>query len=132
MGGEALLCTRRARERSSDVLPRTGPASQPARPERRRRTPAARRERERVRAHPINPLTGVHHMTSFFSSPKARRLGLLLALCFVIEASAPAPALAWFGWLDKWSGPGPFWGQLYRSEERRVGKECRSRWSADH
>lgn len=51
-------------------------------------------------------------MTSF-SSPKARRLGLMLALCLAIETSAPAPASAWFGWLDKWSGPGPFWGLLY-------------------
>ena len=24
------------------------------------------------------------------------------------------------------------WGQSYRSEERRVGKECRSRWSPYH
>ena len=48
-----------------------------------------------------------------FSSPKIRRLGLMLALCLVIEASAPAPALAWFGWLDEWSGPGKFWGLLY-------------------
>ena len=23
-------------------------------------------------------------------------------------------------------------GEKYRSEERRVGKECRSRWSPDH
>ena len=26
----------------------------------------------------------------------------------------------------------PFGGQHYRSEERRVGKECRSRWSPYH
>ena len=25
-----------------------------------------------------------------------------------------------------------FWGLLDRSEERRVGKECRSRWSPYH
>src|SRR5207248_8214551 len=38
------------------------------------------------------------------------------------------------------SGPGQFQvecpsdraGRRYRSEERRVGKECRSRWGADH
>ena len=48
-----------------------------------------------------------------FSSPKARRLGLMLALCLAIEASAPAPASAWFGWVDRWSGPGKFWGLLY-------------------
>ena len=25
-----------------------------------------------------------------------------------------------------------FWSQIWRSEERRVGKECRSRWSPYH
>src|SRR5438045_9598836 len=29
-------------------------------------------------------------------------------------------------------GGDPFAGVADRSEERRVGKECRSRWSADH
>jgi hypothetical protein len=53
-------------------------------------------------------------MTSF-SSPKARRIGVMLALCIAIEASAPAPASAWFGWLDRWSGPGKFWGLLYEA-----------------
>ena len=27
---------------------------------------------------------------------------------------------------------GSFFQQVYRSEERRVGKECRSRWSPYH
>src|SRR5437016_10421658 len=27
---------------------------------------------------------------------------------------------------------GSIWGAVQRSEERRVGKECRSRWSPDH
>ena len=27
---------------------------------------------------------------------------------------------------------GPSWGKIGRSEERRVGKECRSRWSPYH
>lgn len=49
------------------------------------------------------------------SLPKARRIGMMLALCLAIEASAPAPALAWFGWLDEWSGPGKFWGVLYEA-----------------
>lgn len=47
--------------------------------------------------------------------PKARRLGMMLALCLMVEASAPAPALAWIAWLDEWSGPGPFWGLLYEA-----------------
>ena len=31
-----------------------------------------------------------------------------------------------------WSGAKMFWGGDNRSEERRVGKECRSRWSPYH
>jgi hypothetical protein len=56
-----------------------------------------------------------------FSSPKARRLGLMLALCLAIEASAPPPASAWFGWVDKWSGPGPFTGELYEVRVKCFG-----------
>ncbi len=52
-------------------------------------------------------------MTTRPSSPRSRRLGLIIAFCLVIQASTPAPALAWFGWLDEWSGPGGFWGLLY-------------------
>ncbi len=46
------------------------------------------------------------------ASARMRRLGVSLWLCFLIQAVAPAPALAWWGWLDKWSGPGPFTGWL--------------------
>ena len=36
-------------------------------------------------------------------------------------------------WLAYWMAPYPNWrGPLWRSEERRVGKECRSRWSPYH
>jgi ABC-type sugar transport system substrate-binding protein len=35
---------------------------------------------------------------------------LFLAVFLLI---GPAPAQAWFGWLDDLSGPGPFWGQQY-------------------
>ena len=31
--------------------------------------------------------------------------------------------------IDEWDS---FDAKVYRSEERRVGKECRSRWSTDH
>src|SRR5205823_11348772 len=35
---------------------------------------------------------------------------------------------------SRWTGLGLRWREhaLWRSEERRVGKECRSRWWADH
>lgn len=49
------------------------------------------------------------------ASVGARRLGVSLWLCVVIQFVAPAPALAWFGWLDKWSGPGEFKGWLYEA-----------------
>ncbi|MGE3472372.1 MAG: hypothetical protein AB7O28_18600 [Vicinamibacterales bacterium] len=44
------------------------------------------------------------------SRSSLRRLCVVLAMCFVTQLAAPAPALAWFGWLDKWSGPGQWWG----------------------
>ena len=53
------------------------------------------------------------HAQSKFSSPGVQRLGI--------------PEL--------WMNDGPFGVRsevLYRSEERRVGKECRSRWSPYH
>ena len=49
------------------------------------------------------------------ASVRVRRLGVSLWLCFLIQAVAPAPALAWWGWLDKWSGPGEFKGWLYEA-----------------
>src|SRR5256886_1676935 len=33
---------------------------------------------------------------------------------------------------EEYGGAGGSFFQAIRSEERRVGKECRSRWSADH
>ncbi|MEZ5291107.1 MAG: hypothetical protein R2745_08500 [Vicinamibacterales bacterium] len=42
-----------------------------------------------------------------------RRLGLAVLTCVAVQLTAPAPAFAWFGLLDKWSGPGGFWGRLY-------------------
>jgi hypothetical protein len=38
------------------------------------------------------------------------KAALFLAVFLLI---GPAPAQAWFGWLDDLSGPGPFWGQQY-------------------
>lgn len=38
------------------------------------------------------------------------RVALLLLCAVTIEWAAPPPALAWFGWLDKFSGPGDFKG----------------------
>jgi len=52
-------------------------------------------------------------MTPTPASVRARRVGISLLLCALVQGMAPTPALAWFGWLDKWSGPGKFWGTLY-------------------
>ena len=41
-------------------------------------------------------------------------------------------AVVWTGWKDPWALPGPTVVFADRSEERRVGKECRSRWSPYH
>lgn len=40
------------------------------------------------------------------------RVGLSLLLCVAAQLAAPPPAHAWFGWLDKFSGPGDFVGLL--------------------
>ena len=34
-------------------------------------------------------------------------------VCAAVQLMAPAPALAWFGWLDHMSGAGPFWTEAY-------------------
>lgn len=49
-------------------------------------------------------------MRILFIVARARRLAVALVLCTLVQLTAPTPALAWFGWLDEWSGPGPFWG----------------------
>ncbi len=41
-----------------------------------------------------------------------RRLWVVVLACVLAQLSAPPPALAWFGWLDKWSGPGQWVGAL--------------------
>jgi hypothetical protein len=45
-----------------------------------------------------------------------RRLGFVLICGGILQLLTPAPAQAWFGWLDKLSGPGPFltWDLEYR------------------
>ena len=35
---------------------------------------------------------------------------LIVTCCVVVQLAAPAPAQAWWDWLDQLSGPGPFWG----------------------
>ena len=43
---------------------------------------------------------------------------LFLAVFFLVT---PAPAQAWFGWLDDLSGPGPFWGEQYEVRVACIG-----------
>jgi hypothetical protein len=38
------------------------------------------------------------------------RSWLTILICLAVQLAAPAPAHAWIGWLDRLSGPGPFWG----------------------
>ena len=68
-------------------------------------------------------------------------LALLLLLPFVVVLAAHAGTLGrWFvpcrtvAWTLGWSLPIAMitWRLAERSEERRVGKECRSRWSPYH
>src|ERR1017187_7760664 len=56
----------------------------------------------------------------------AASFNALMAPFFAIPLSAELPEM---DWIDH---PQQFSEQLTRSEERRVGKECRSRWSPYH
>ena len=48
------------------------------------------------------------------------------------EVSLLLDGYASFGWYPDENRPAPGRGNVVRSEERRVGKECRSRWSPYH
>ena len=50
---------------------------------------------------------------------------------FTIFVIMPVGEAAWYS-LYNWDGYGTPSQFVGRSEERRVGKECRSRWSPDH
>ncbi len=41
------------------------------------------------------------------------RWWLTMLICLAVQLAAPAPAHAWLGWLERLSGPGPFWTQSY-------------------
>jgi hypothetical protein len=49
-------------------------------------------------------------MTRLF--PRLRLSSLAGALAMVLVLLMPSPAMAWFGWLDEWSGPGGWFGVL--------------------
>lgn len=48
------------------------------------------------------------------SSPLVTR-GAVVAFCAAILLSTPQPSYAWWGWLEKMSGPGPYTGLLFES-----------------
>src|SRR2546425_51159 len=57
----------------------------------------------------------------------------------VVYTIAPSPRAAGLVWVGTDDGlihrtgdGGGHWQNVTRSEERRVGKECRSRWAPDH
>jgi hypothetical protein len=47
----------------------------------------------------------------------------LVTLGLVLMMLLPSPAFAWFGWLDKLSGAGPFWGLLFDVRAVCFGQE---------
>jgi hypothetical protein len=47
----------------------------------------------------------------------------LVTLGLFVAMLMPAPAFAWFGWLDKLSGAGPFWGLLFDVRAVCFGQE---------
>ena len=65
-------------------------------------------------------IANYHSMTSLFDAELRRKYTLEVALDFLACGLDPQKSI--------------FWRQsdVYRSEERRVGKECRSRWSPYH
>lgn len=51
------------------------------------------------------------------------RVALLLLLVVTVQWATPQRALAWFGWLDKFSGPGPYFGALVDTRLFCVGED---------
>ena len=68
-------------------------------------------------------MKGLH--TSLTLTVASLIVALILALIFTIILTLKTPVLVWLvrGYITLFTG---------RSEERRVGKECRSRWSPYH
>ena len=88
-------------------------------------TPVPLSEWETRRPDPGSPLAGA----SLAGDPVAQRLAQQLTSANKIEILELASGLE----LRATSFVGSFLlGRLTRSEERRVGKECRSRWSPYH
>src|SRR3989475_8528266 len=56
-------------------------------------------------------------------------IGLVSGACAGVVANAFATGAAWVAWTGI---PAGWAADKVRSEERRVGKECRSRWSPYH
>src|SRR3989475_13327136 len=97
-------------------------------------TPRHRASPSRVRPRPaVRPVEGqpVRHELLFGLWLASQFVGFFLASYGVLRESfanlAQEP-----GFAEGRYGEGTFGGVLSRSEERRVGKECRSRWSPYH
>ena len=71
-------------------------------------------------------VTAVIIIISVWLNNMSHKMGIPVLLAFII--------LGMFaGWNNDILGPDKYWiVKLLRSEERRVGKECRSRWSPYH
>src|SRR5206468_10192584 len=99
-------------------------------------------------AQPADVLEGIVHIAAslvFFFSSRGRHTRSDRAwssdVCSSALSSSTPPRWSASGpprWgrgarsLSHLLGPGTPIGPITRSEERRVGKECRSRWSTDH
>src|SRR2546430_9995286 len=85
--------------------------------------PEEEREFTALLAQEENRRTLMAHQTTAVLLHGVRRLPLSPSFTEEVLASLPDPRS------PQWA---KVWDSLWRSEERRVGKECRSRWSPYH
>ena len=69
------------------------------------------------------PQLEYHVFGKFEQQSQCRQIG-------AVKAASPQEAMR--AAIQKYGKEDPLWWWVFRSEERRVGKECRSRWSPYH
>src|SRR5690348_17779241 len=79
------------------------------------------------------PIYSEHDVTNFYTRRVSRASGN-----YILDQDSTFPLQAQTGRQNRIDGAGkdanyaPMNMSIFRSEERRVGKECRSRWAPDH